>query len=70
MSDSEYDKKVQEANDALRPELTPQFLQLLVKALRTVGWGVDYTESRWFVEACFEIAGKEMPDDVNPFVSL
>lgn len=53
-----------ELEAALKKKLTPEFLETLVQAARTVGWGADYVEVSVFVETLHEMAGLgfEMPD--------
>lgn len=62
MNDSEYEKKVHEKEEELKSKLTDAFLEVLVEAVRTCGWAVDWTESATFVEWCFSIAEKPTPD--------
>jgi hypothetical protein len=57
----EYEIESERLDAELKPLLTDEFLDTLVKAACTIGWLVDFTEISSFVESCFEIAGKECP---------
>jgi len=70
MTEDEYESACERADAELRTELTEVFLDTLVKAARTVGWAVDHTETYAFVRCCFEIAGAEFPESLDPFVVL
>ena len=70
MNDEEYDKKGKEFEAELKPILTDEFLSTLVKAVQTCGWSVDYVESVDFVKWCFEVAGKEAPQLLTPFLDV
>lgn len=61
MTESEYEKLCREAEDALRPKLTPEFLAVLREAIRTYGWWGDMVETAMFGEWCYLIAGVERP---------
>lgn len=61
-----FDEKSDAAEAALKPLLTNEFLETLVLAAKTRGWDGDYTETVWFVNWCFTLAGKECPD-LNAF---
>ena len=63
---SVYDDNSNRADEALRPNLTDDFLATLALAVRTCGHTVDHIESSRFVSWCFELAGKEKPD-LAPF---
>jgi len=61
-----YEIESERLDAELKPLLTDEFLDTLVKAACTIGWLVDFTEYERtaissFVESCFEIAGKECP---------
>ena len=60
-TDEEEDRKTLEAEGLLRPKLTDEFLDILVQAVNTCGWGVDFIESADFVDWCFNVAGKPSP---------
>jgi len=62
----DYDKRLKEAEEALKPMLTDEFLETLKQSVKTCGWSVDHVESSAFVCWCFDLAGKENPD-TNPF---
>jgi hypothetical protein len=61
-----YDEKAEEAERALKPLLTDEFLSTLALAVRTCGYTVDHVESSSFVMWCFNIAEKERPN-LDPF---
>ena len=42
--------------------LTDEFLETLVKAAETCGNSVDYIELIYFVQYCFDVAEKDMPN--------
>ena len=50
------------ADSESRLNLTDDFLEILVAASRTYGWSADYTEVILFVEWCYKIAEKDVPD--------
>ena len=52
-----------EAEKALKPLLTKEFLQVLVFALETEGHSTDFCETTSFVDNCFHIAGIEAPSE-------
>ena len=52
--------------ERLKPLLTDEFLKTLLLAVKTCGWAIDHTESSSFVEWCFSLAGREIPD-TEPF---
>lgn len=59
--DDAYERRMQVAEEALRPLLTDETLSAMAQAVRTCGWEVDHTESTRFVEWCYEKAGKKAP---------
>ena len=46
----------------LEPLLTNEFLKTLQLAVKTCGWSVNHIESVAFVQWCFKLAEKEIPD--------
>jgi len=61
-----YDEKSNKAEETLKPRLTDTFLETLALSVRTCGWSVDHVESAEFVEWCFRLAEKDIPD-LEPF---
>ena len=53
--------------DELRGLLTPSNLALVTTLVRAVGWGADFIETRNMLEHLYEIAGVELPDDLEPY---
>ena len=72
MNDREYEKKSNELEKELKPFLTDEFLDTLIKAARTCGWSADHIETMQFVIECFDMAGKKSPDhgDLAPFIDV
>ena len=70
MNDDEYVVQCRQLENSLRHVLTPQFLQTLVKAMRTAGWDQDHVEVAQFVEWCYDIAGVPCPEEMDPFIQL
>lgn len=64
MSESESEKRYREAEDALRPKLTPEFLAVLHQAIRVCGWIVDMGETAAFGGWCYDVAGTKRPADL------
>ncbi|NRF65706.1 hypothetical protein HLB44_01780 [Aquincola sp. S2] len=58
------------ADAALEPVLTDEFLAILVRAARTVGWECDHVATCDFVRKAFGIAAKPEPqrDDLEPYI--
>lgn len=56
-----------EAEQALKPLLTDEFLSALVLAARTCGWTVDHVETQSFVCWCYDIADRDDRPDLEPF---
>jgi len=61
-TDAEYDAEGIRLDAALKPKLTDEFLSILVEAARTCGYSVDHVETVSFVEWCYQIAEKPVPD--------
>ena len=68
MTEGEYDKILEELEEKLKPLLTDMFLDTLVKSAKTCGWSVDHIETENFVRWCFDIAGKKIDQDLNPYL--
>ena len=68
MNDDKYDEEYKLLEQRLRPELTPLFLQTLVMAARSAGWGVDYVEVAQFVQWCHDVADVQCPKEMEPFL--
>jgi len=60
-TDEDEDKKRHEAEELLKPKLTDEFLDTLVQAANTCNWSVDFIEAAYFVDWCFNVAGKPIP---------
>jgi hypothetical protein len=52
--------------EALKPELTDDFIATLIKAAKTYGWSGDYGEVVGFVEWCLRLSDREA-EDLEPF---
>jgi hypothetical protein len=61
MTDETDDTGIAQAEAALRPLLTPDFLRLLTHTARTYGWSGDYVEIIKFLEWCYRLAGQPRP---------
>lgn len=46
----------------LKPEWTPEFLELLAETARVVGWNCDHIATMDFVEQVYTFAGVKCPD--------
>lgn len=53
--------------EQLQPMLTADALTLITEAARVCGWSVDYFELQHFVEWCYDLAGKPIPPDLEPY---
>lgn len=62
MSNEEYGRLSAEADAALKPKLTDEFLAVLVQAACTHGWSGDFCATADFVHGMFALAEKECPD--------
>lgn len=62
MTASEFDRRQEALDDALRKKLTDEFLTTAKLAAETMGWLVDFGEAAGFVEECYRLAGKEPPE--------
>jgi hypothetical protein len=60
-------KTAQQAEQELRPMLTPLFMDTLYQLIKTVGWGVDMIETVRLLNAACEMAGIEEPDQIEPY---
>lgn len=49
------------SNKELKLKLNDEFLNTLLEAVETCGWGVDYYESSAFVKWVFKLADKKEP---------
>jgi hypothetical protein len=58
-----YEECVRRREEALRPRLTGEFLELLVRTARTVGWNADFAAVAEFVEEVYRVAGRPVPLD-------
>lgn len=47
---------------ALKPQWTPEFLELLAETARTIGWNCDHIATMDFVETVFDYAGVKRPE--------
>lgn len=65
ITSEEYDRRCAESEAALRPKLTPGFLEVLREAVRVCGHAVDMIETVSFAEWCYSVAGAEAPDDLG-----
>ena len=63
MTNKEYDIKVEE----LKERLTPEFLETLIECIRIMEYNLDSTEVTDFVTEIFQIAEKEMPEDIDGY---
>jgi hypothetical protein len=63
MTVSEYDRLCREAEDALRPRLTPEFLETLREAIRIYGHTGDMIATVDFGRYCYDVARAVMPGD-------
>jgi hypothetical protein len=63
---SQHEKDCLESEQALKPQLTEDFIKTLVTAARTYGWMGDYSEVVDFVNWCSDVAGQER-QDLEPF---
>lgn len=71
MPDNEFSKSEENANkpiteeerlEALKPQWTPEFLELLAETARTIGWNCDHIATMDFVNAVFDNAGVKCPE--------
>lgn len=58
------DEDIAEAK--LKESMSPEFLTTLVEAAKVCGRSVDYHELREFVEWCFDVVEKPVPD-IDPY---
>ena len=56
-----YDEWALENEKAIIPKLTPEFLEMLVKAGIACGWSVDMIEVVSFVNWCHTLANQPLP---------
>lgn len=64
MTNKEYDIKVEE----LKERLTPEFLETLIECIKVMEYNIDSTEVTDFVTEIFNIAEKEMPEDIDGYI--
>lgn len=53
---------------AIKPKVTPEFIDTLVELARIFGWSSDYIEVMSFVRFCSNITGRTLtPEDLEEY---
>lgn len=47
----------------IQPHITPEFIRVLVETGRIIGWSVDYSEARSFIEEVCRLGNQPIPSD-------